>query len=133
MKLDWSRGSVTKYYICDQSKGCDSFPQGTHPLGYTPSLVYKCNDLWNTSVAVILSILCLVFTTLQQLSLSLSIIFCHWVYFNTLSARAREIREQNKSLVAFEMELLLEKEKESLAEGKKQNVQDMKLHLDTVK
>jgi hypothetical protein len=26
MKLDWSRGSVTKYYICDQSKGCDSFP-----------------------------------------------------------------------------------------------------------
>jgi hypothetical protein len=70
-------GSVTKYYICDQSKGCDSFLQGTHPLGYTPSLVYKCNDLWNTSVAVILSILCLVFTTLQQLSLSLSIIFCH--------------------------------------------------------
>jgi hypothetical protein len=31
------------------------------------------------------------------------------------------------------MELLLEKEKESLAEVKKQNVQDMKLHLDTVK
>ena len=49
MKLDWSRGSVTKYYICDQSKGCDSFPQGTHLLGYTPSLVYKCNDLWNTN------------------------------------------------------------------------------------
>jgi hypothetical protein len=49
MKLDWSRGSVTKYYICDQSKGRDSFLQGTHPLGYTPSLVYKCNDLWNTN------------------------------------------------------------------------------------
>jgi hypothetical protein len=44
---------VTKYYICDQSKGCDSFPQGTHLLGYTPSLVYKCNDLWNTNSSVI--------------------------------------------------------------------------------
>lgn len=44
---------VTKYYICDQSKGCDNFPQRTHLLGYTPSLVYKCNDLWNTNSSVI--------------------------------------------------------------------------------
>jgi hypothetical protein len=76
MKLDWSRGSVTKYYICDQSKGCDSFPQGTHPLGYTPSLVYKCNDLWNTSVAVILSIL--------YVSFSLRSNSCHSLSINSL-------------------------------------------------
>ena len=42
-------------------------------------------------------------------------------------------RSENKSLAVFEMELLLDKEKESLAEVKKQDVQDMKLHLDTVK
>jgi hypothetical protein len=24
--------AVTKYYICDQSKGCDSFAQGIHPF-----------------------------------------------------------------------------------------------------
>jgi hypothetical protein len=66
-------GSVTKYYICDQSKGCDSFLQGTHPLGYTPSLVYKCNDLWNTSVAVILSILCVSFSLRSNSCHSLSL------------------------------------------------------------
>jgi hypothetical protein len=54
---------VTKYYICDQSKGCNSFLKGTHSLGYAPSLVYKCNDLWNTiSGCHILSILCVLFS-----------------------------------------------------------------------
>jgi hypothetical protein len=69
MKLDWSRGSVTKYYICNQSKGCDSFAQGTHLLGYTPSLVYKLSCHCNKEQ--------------QFCHLSLSQSRYHWVYFNS--------------------------------------------------
>jgi hypothetical protein len=81
--------SVTKYYICNQFKGCNSFPQGTHLLGYTPSLVYKCNDLWNTNNGYLF---------LSKLSLPLSILK-HVI--STLLERPENQRRANHKSLGF--------------------------------
>jgi hypothetical protein len=54
----------------------------------------------------------------EQLSFSVSLS----LYFNTLSAPARETREENKSLVvSFEMQLLFVKAKKGMERTRNQN------------